>query len=64
METIPNLPMREKESPEHVYEAGRKYGEYQTKKELKIKMKNLAFNFFRDELAYDAYVKRIDELFA
>ena len=32
MGTVPNLPMREMESLEHIYEAGKKYGLYQAEK--------------------------------
>lgn len=30
----------------------------------KIELRNLAFNFFRDELAYNTYLNRMEEIFA
>jgi len=61
---IPKLKQNKKATPEEIYENGRKFGQYQIKKKLRIKMLNLAFDFFRDELAYEPYKKRIEELFA
>lgn len=41
MEEIPNLPMKEKESPDYYCNEGRKYGLYQIEKQIDLVLENI-----------------------